>query len=424
MTATSKAKHMEKSSAEDIYAYLTTLIKQATQTYLTREQIPFDVEQLPVDLRFSAQSSFGDYSMPVMPWAGKNMLGGGQPLSIAEPLAAALRDINDPAIEEITVTKPGFLNFRLNRPAAGKAIIERILEAGADFGRNNAGTGTKVIVEHTNINSNKAAHVGHLRNACIGDTVVRMLRSQGYDVEADNYIDDTGVQVADVVVGFTLLNQGILQLPEGNEQLPGEPFDYYCSRIYVAVGKAYDDHPELRELQKDVLRAIEHGSEPEGEPDYPLLAADLSHLILQAHLATMGRLNISYDLLIWESAILHAGLWRRTFEMLRDRSVLEKPESGPLAGCWILPFGEWEVRTEEGERTSDKVLVKSDGTATYTAKDIAYHLWKFGLADDLGVDFHFVPWGRQHDGRLLWTMLATPPEEGTTEADPKRFGHG
>ncbi len=406
MTTTSKAQHMEKSSAEDIHAYLTRLIKQATQTYLTREQISFDVEQLPVDLRFSAQSSFGDYSMPVMPWAGKNMLGGGQPLSIAEPLAAALRDINDPAIEAITVTKPGFLNFRLNRPAAGKAIIERILEAGADFGRNNAGTGTKVIVEHTNINSNKAAHVGHLRNASIGDTVVRMLRSQGYDVEADNYIDDTGVQVADVVVGFTLLNQGILQLPEGNEQLPGEPFDYYCSRIYVAVGNAYEDQPALLELRSAVLRAIEHGDEPAGGPDYSLLAADLSHRIVQAHLATMARLNISYDLLSWESAILHAGLWKRIFEMLRERGLLEKPETG--------------------EHISDKVLVKRDGTATYAAKDIGYQMWKFGLTDDpqIEVQFHFAPWGYQQDGRMLWTMR-TPQDAGSTieEADPKRFGH-
>src|SRR5260221_7045186 len=156
-----------------IHAYLITLIKQATQTYLTREQIPFDVEQLPVDLRFSAQSSFGDYSMPIMPWAGKNMLGGGQPLSIAEPLAAALRDINDPAIEAITVTKPGFLNFRLNRPAAGKALIDRILEPGADFGRNNAGPGTRGIVEHNNIDSNKAAQGGHRRNAGTGAPEVR-----------------------------------------------------------------------------------------------------------------------------------------------------------------------------------------------------------------------------------------------------------
>ncbi len=416
---------MTKSSATDISEYLTTLIKQATKTYLAQEQIHFDIEALPVDLRFSAQSSFGDYSMPVMPWAGKNKLGR-PPLSIAEALAEALREMHDPAVDEITVTTPGFLNFRLNRPAIGKAIIERVLEAGADFGHNDAGIGTKVIVEHTAINSNKAAHVGHLRNSCLGDTAVRMLRSQGYNVEAENYIDDSGAQVADVVVGFVLLKNGILELPDGNQQLPGESFDYFCSRVYVAVGKAYEAEPELLDLRKAVLHAIEHGSEPESGPDYPAMAADLSRQIVQAHLATMARLNISYDLLTWESAILGAGLWKRVFEMLRERGLVEKPETGLLAGCWVLPFGEGEVQTEEGDRTSNKVLVKKDGTATYTAKDIAFQLWKFGLTDDpqIGVQFQFVPWGRQHDGRLLWSMLPPQAEASTKEkADPQRFGH-
>ncbi len=299
-----------------------------------------------------------------------------------------------PIIQEVTATKPGYLNFLLKRPTVGQIILERVLEQGAAFGQSDAGIGTKVVVEHTNINSNKAAHVGHLRNASIGDTVVRMLRSQDYQVEAHNYIDDTGVQVADVVVGFTLLSEGALQLPEGNQQLPGEPFDYYCSRIYVAVGRAYEDRPELLQRRQAVLRAIEHGDEPAAGPDYPVLAADISRQIVQAHLATMARINVSYDLLTWESAILGSGLWKRTFAMLRDRGVLEQPKTGPMEGCWIVPFGEGDVQTEEGYRTSDKILVRKDGTATYTGKDIAYQLWKFGLADDprIGERFRFVPW--------------------------------
>jgi arginyl-tRNA synthetase len=416
---------MTESTPRDLHEYLTTFIKQAIVTYLTQEQIDFDVEQLPIDLRFSAQASFGDYSMPVMSWASKNKLAR-PPLLIAEALATVLRDMHIPGIAEITVTKPGYLNFRLNRPFIGQTIIERVLDAGADFGQNDAGIGTKVLVEHTNINSNKAAHVGHLRNACIGDTVVRMMRSQGYHVEADNYIDDSGVQVADVVVGFILLQEGILQLPEGNQQLPDESFDYFCSRVYVAVGKAYEAQPELRNLQKVVLQAIEHGSEPENGPDYAAMAAELSRQIVQAHLKTMSRLNISYDLLAWESVILHSGLWRRVFEMLRDRGLLEKPETGKAAGCWILPFGDSDGQSEDVDHTSDKILVRSDGTATYTAKDIAYQLWKFGLGDDpqIGVQFHFTPWGRQRDGRLLWTMKA-PQDDSTTieEGDPRRFGH-
>jgi arginyl-tRNA synthetase len=438
MTTTSEALHMAEATPRDLHEYLTTFIKQAVATYLAQEQIAFDIEQLPIDLRFSAQASFGDYSMPVMPWGSKNKLAR-KPLLIAEALAAILRDMQIPAIQEITVTAPGFLNFRLNRPFIGQVIIERVLDAGADFGQNDTGVGTKYVVEHTNINSNKAAHVGHLRNSSIGDTVVRMLRSQGYTVEAQNYIDDSGVQVADVVVGFILLQQGALELPGGNERLPGEAFDYYCSRVYVAVGKAFEEaeavkesQPEklakLKELRKAVLRAIEHGDEPEAGPDYAVLAADISHQIVHAHLATMARLNVSYDLLTWESAVLHSGLWQRVFAMLRDKGLLEKPETGKAAGCWVLPFGEGDTQTEEGDRSSDKILVRSDGTATYTAKDIAYQLWKFGLTDDpqIGVQFEFVPWGRQHDGRLLWTMRA-PKHQNASEVgeqvDPRRFGH-
>ncbi|WP_165423772.1 arginine--tRNA ligase [Ktedonosporobacter rubrisoli] len=427
MTAHSEVQPMAASQTEDIYEYLTLLVKQAIRTYLEKEQIEFDIEQLPIDLRFSAQASFGDYSMPVMSWAGKKRLGR-PPLPIAEALANILRTLNSSAIQEITVTKPAYINFRLNRPNIGKAIIERILEAGPDFGQNEIGIGTKVIVEHTAINSNKAAHVGHLRNSCIGDTVVRMLRSQGYTVEAENYIDDSGVQVADVVVGLNLLQQGKLELPGGNDMLPGETFDYYCSRIYVAVGKAYEEQPELKDLRRTILHAIEQGEEPTSGPDYPAQASDLSRQIVQAHLKTMSRLNISYDLLTWESAILHAGLWQHTFEMLRQRGLLEKPETGPAAGCWILPFGDGEAQNnEENERMQDKILVRSDGTATYTAKDIANQLWKFGLTDDpaIGVQFHYASWGIQHDGRKLWTMFTPQSKPGTAneKGDPKKFGH-
>ena len=402
----------------DLYEYLVSLVKQAAATYIAQEEISCDVEQLPISLGFSAQASFGDYSVPLMSWAAKNKLGK-PPMGIGEGLAVMLRGLKPQGIEEITVTKPGYLNFRLHRPSVGQSIMERVLEAGADFGQNDVGAATKVVIEHTNINSNKAAHVGHLRNSCLGDTLVRMLRSQGYSVEAENYIDDTGVQVADVVVAFSLLQEGLLEVPGGEDRLPGESFDYYCSRLYVAVGKAYEKDKQLEERRKAVLRAIEHNEQP-----YAELAADLSTKIVRAHLATMARLNISYDLLTWESSILGAGLWRHTFEMLRERGVLEHPESGPAAGCWVVPFGEGESKTDEGDRTSDKILVKSDGTATYTGKDIAYQLWKFGLADSLDAHFHFVPWGVQHDGRLLWSMRpAQVASVDGNEGDPKRFGH-
>ncbi len=419
----------------DLIERLTDLLRTAAAEYIRTEGLVADVATLPFDVRPSARVSFGDYGMPLMSWAGKQRLGR-PPLRIAEGVAERLRALNSPIIREVSVAPPGFLNITLDQPSVGQTIMARVALAGELYGASAANTGVKVIVEHTAINPNKAAHVGHLRNSCVGDTAARMLRTQGYSVEAQNYIDDTGVQVADVVVGQELLRRGELEVEGGPERLPGESFDYYCSRVYVAVGKAYERRPELLELRRAVLHNIEHGAEQESEPraegaepdqpDYATRAAELARAIVQAHLATMSRLNITYNLLTWESAIIGAGLWRRTFALLRDSGILRKPESGPAKGAWILPFGEGDSETDEGERTSDKILVKSDGAATYTGKDIATQLWKFGISDDprISVRFHFLPWGKQANGEELWTMRARVSRaEARREAPSARFGH-
>ena len=410
----------------DLIERLTGLLREAAATFIREEGLSADVATLPFDVRPAVQASFGDYGMPLMPWAGKNRLGR-PPMQIAEGVAARLRALGSPLIREVSIAAPGFLNVTLDRPSVGHEIITRVAAQGDDYGASKANAGTKVVIEHTAINSNKAAHVGHLRNSCVGDTAARMLRAQGYQVEVQNYIDDTGVQVADVVVGQELIRRGELEVEGGQEQQPGESFDYYCSRVYVAVGKAYESRPELAELRRNVLHSIEHGGAHEpGQPDYAELAAELSQAIVHAHLKTMSRLNIFYNLLTWESAIVGAGLWRRTFEMLRDSGILRKPESGPAKDAWILPFGEGDTQTDEGERTSDKILVKSDGTATYTGKDIATQLWKFGISDDprIGVHFHFLPWDKQANGEELWTMRArVTAREAKKEAPETRFGH-
>jgi arginyl-tRNA synthetase len=416
-----------ETAPRDSISHLTTLLKQAAGAYIRDERLAVDVDALPFDVRPTTQASFGDYAMPAMPWAAKTRLGK-PPMVIAEALAMRIRAMDQSLIREVSVAAPGFLNFALDQPAVGAEIMARVHEAGNAFGMSQVGAGVKVVIEHTNINSNKAAHVGHLRNSCIGDTVARALRSQGYQVEVENYIDDTGVQVADVVVGLTLLEHGELKVEGGPKQLPGESYDYYCSRVYVATGKAYDERPELLEMRRAVLHGIEAGSAglEAVEPDYAARAAELSKKIVEAHLTTMTRLNVYYDLLTWESAILNAGLWRRTFEMLRDRNLLVKPDSGPAKDCWILPFGDGDAPSDEGDRTADKILVKSDGTATYTGKDIAYQLWKFGLSDDsgIGVRFHFIPWGMQANGQELWTMRASVnAREARKQAKPSRFGH-
>jgi arginyl-tRNA synthetase len=222
-----------------------------------------------------------------------------------------------------------------------------------------------------------------------------VLRRTGHTVEVNNYIDDTGVQVADVVVGIREL---------GVEPHPGEPFDQYCSRVYIAVSARYESDPSLLERRRAVLREVE-----EGGNETAVFVKDVARQIVNAHLATMRRFDITYDLLTWESDIIGLGFWRQAFELLRESGAIVFVESGKLAGCWVMPA---EGDDDDGDDDT-KVLVKSDGIATYTAKDIAYQLWKFGL---LGRDFSYVPW--EDDPSLMTT--STLPRPGTPTV---HFGH-
>jgi arginyl-tRNA synthetase len=261
-------------------------------------------------------------------------------------------------------------------------------------------SGGKVIVEHTNINPNKAAHIGHLRNAVLGDTFVRMLRARGNHVEVENYIDNTGVQVADVVVGFHFLEK---KTPAGVAMLMNaeEPFDYICWDLYARTSQHYKDHPEALAWRAETLHGIESGK---GE------LAELAHLvadtIVNAHLATMLRLNIQYDVLPRESEILHLKFWAAAFELLKERNAIYFETEGKNNGCWVMPSSAFRGEDEANE--DSKVIVRSNGTVTYVGKDIAYQLWKFGL---LGKDFYYRPLTRYTDGHQVWVSTDEPQPE-------------
>ncbi|MCX6571053.1 MAG: arginine--tRNA ligase [Candidatus Aminicenantes bacterium] len=249
----------------------------------------------------------------------------------------------------------------------------------------------KIIIEHTNINPNKAAHIGHLRNACLGDTLARCLRFKGEKVEVQNYIDDTGVQVVDVVFGFMELEKKTL---DDLEKLPGK-FDYYCWDLYARTSVYLGEHPEAQTKKAAIIKKIENGQDPEYA-----LSRYVSRRIVRAHLATMRRLGIAYDVLPCESTILHLKFWEKAFDLLKERQAIYFAAQGENKGCWVM-------RLEEDEER-EKVIVRSDGTVTYVGKDIAYQLWKFGL---LGRDFYYEPFAEE-DGRTLWISTSTPTPGG------------
>ncbi len=369
-----------------------TLLITAVRTALDAAGVDpgFDVV-----LERSARPEFGDWSTPAA--LGLARVLRRAPAAIAAGLCDSLNAAQVPLVRIWEVTPPGYVNARLADAPWADAVLATAgdLEAtGALQVPPEAAASGKTLVEHTATNPNKAAHIGHLRNACIGDTVARVLRRTGHTVEVNNYIDDTGVQVADVVVGIREL---------GFEQQPGEPFDQYCSRVYVEVSGRYESDPALLERRREILHDVEQGGN-----ETAVFVKDIARRIVNAHLATMHRFDIAYDLLTWESDIIALGFWRQAFELLKESGAIVLAESGKLAGCWVMPA---EGDDEDGDDDT-KVLVKSDGIATYTAKDIAYQLWKFGL---LGRDFNYRPW--EAGGALMST--ATEPDPG---APPAHFG--
>ncbi|MBV8528586.1 MAG: arginine--tRNA ligase, partial [Candidatus Dormibacteraeota bacterium] len=349
-------------------------------------------DSVPVVLEPSARPEFGDWSTPAALSSARVLRR--SPMEIAAQLRDVLAATPVDLVSEWTVSPPGYVNARLNDPvwarhviaAAGELEDARPVRMPDGFMLADG----KTLVEHTATNPNKAAHIGHLRNASIGDTVARVLRRTGHEVEVDNYIDDTGVQVADVVVGITQF---------GIEAGADEAFDEYCSRVYIEVSRRYEADPSLVQLRNGVLREIEAG-----DNDTARYVKELASRIVDAHLATMGRFDIAYDLLTWESDIIALGFLEQALDMLRETGAMVHVTTGKLAGCWVMPPDGEQSDVEDDET---KVLVKSDGVATYTAKDIAYQLWKFGL---LGRDFHYRPW-HADDPASPATTKAAPPDE-------------
>ncbi|MEW6375614.1 MAG: arginine--tRNA ligase [Thermodesulfobacteriota bacterium] len=353
------------------------------------EEIPFNVPP-PIGL--------GDFSSAICLSVAKQRRQ--SPLKIAQEMAEQLRSNLPPYIEEMTVSAPGYLNFKVDWRGLAQDLIPEILEKGDYFGKPPSTPQEKVFIEHTSVNPNKAMHIGHLRNAVLGDTVARLLKWLGFSTEVCNYIDDTGLQVVDVVTALLYLdppffNETFSDFKTIWGKIPeDQPLDYFCWDLYARFQNELEKNPSLLEKRKDVLHKIERGQHP-----ISVLAKDLSEKIVQAHLETVAPLSIFYDLLNWESDIIGRGFWEATFELLKERGALRFEEEGPNEGCWVVPFGGL-VETEEGVKSLDKILVRSNGSVTYTGKDVAYQLWKFGL---LKKDFLFKVWNTQANGRVLWT---------------------
>lgn len=374
---------------------------------LNVEEIPFNVPP---------NRELGDFSSAICLNLAKQKRQ--SPMKIAQEAVESLRSTLPRFIDEITISPPGYLNFKVDWRALAQDLIPQVLGEGDTFGKSAFKPKEKVFIEHTSVNPNKAMHIGHLRNAVLGDTIAQVLDWLGYSTEVCNYIDDTGLQVVDVVTALLYLNPPYYI--EGSSDFTAiwgkvskdQSFDYFCWDLYATFQTELEKDPSWVEKREEVLHRIERGSHPIAD-----FAKELAKKIVCVHLETVAKLSIYYDLLNWESDIIARGFWEATFELLKERGALRFETEGPNEGCWVVPFGGL-VETEEGVKSLDKILVRSNGSVTYTGKDVAYQLWKFGL---LKKDFLYRHWCLQANGKMLWTT----DKEGEPKETlfPYFFGH-
>jgi arginyl-tRNA synthetase len=377
---------------------------------------PFAVEVPP-------NRSLGDLAVPVAFQLARTLRKA--PRVIAQEIADALGPID--GVTRVVAAPNGYLNLYLDRPAFLLARVRGEVEPLRPVAE-------KTVVEHTAINPNKAAHIGHLRNAALGDTMVRVLKFRGIPVETQNYIDDLGVQVADIIVGFRELEKQPLDAIR--EVADTTRFDYYCWDLYARVTEWYEGREERLAVRGATLHDLEHGVEPTAS-----IGAFIVDRIVRAHLQTMARLNIAYDLLTYEGDIVRLQFWARAFEILKAKGAVFLQTEGKLAGCWVMPIEEEGGASVEGgasaqggassaptesqpgvgaqlaapEEQREKVIVRSNGVVTYIGKDIANQFWKFGL---LGRDFRYRKFATQANGQTLWSTTS-----GETDPAAPPFGH-
>ena len=367
---------------------------------------PDDPVLVDIPLETPPRRALGDIAVPLAFALARRLRKA--PRAIAQELAPALADV--PGVARVEAAPNGYLNVFLDRAAW---LRRWSTDAADDRAREGD---EKVVVEHTAINPNKAAHIGHLRNAALGDAFGRLLRFQGKRVEIQNYIDDTGVQVADVVVGFRELERR--GLDDVRALARSTRFDYYCWDLYARVTEWYEADKERLKIRAATLHAIEHGGNDAAD-----MGAFVAEHIVRCHLATMRRMNIRYDLLTWEGDILRLHFWAHAFDFLKRSGEVFLQTEGKLAGCWVMRIDEdaGESLSAAGsepaqEEQREKVIVRSDGTVTYVGKDMANQMWKFGV---LGKDFHYRVFDEYPGDTPLWSTTA---DAAAAASNPPEFG--
>jgi len=328
-----------------------------------------------------AKPGFGDFYSNISFLLSKELKS--PPFEIAKIISKEFENFPSEFINKVIPHQSGFLNFCGNWKKLNKIILKSSIES--NYGSINLGNNAKVIVEHTSVNPNKALHIGHIRNIVLGDSLSRILKKANFDVKVLNYVDDSGLQVADIILGFKHL--GFSQTPNYSKK-----FDQYCGdEVYVKTTEKYENNPELEQLRKNILKELE-----DNLSEVSKFSKIITRKVLAEQLKTCWRMGVMYDCLNFESQIIHSGLWEKVFQKLKKSKLIYLETSGKNENCWML---------KGFDNEEDKVLVRSNGVATYIAKDIPYAAWKLGLIDD---PFYYKVYTIQKNNIPLFETSLTP----------------
>lgn len=337
------------------------------------------------------------------------------PRQIAEEVVAHFDSTQASLIAAVEPAGPGFINFRLNYEVFAPQVIEAVREMGAMYGRRASTAPQSIVVEHTSVNPNKEWHIGHVRNAVLGDVVMRLLRLAGNQVQVQNYIDDTGLQAAQAVYA-------LLSFPE--QPLPDEKYDHYIGRLYVKIAAEIAAEQALTDRLKTVQGGVP-GASSAGQTGIDETASILARLsnierlktgilqsmhaiergehhdiqqqLLGAQLQTAFRLGIFYDLLNWESHLVGSHLFADAIGRIEQSRTVYRATEGHYVGALVI---ETRAKARDGDEPKLEVLIRSNGIPTYVGKDIAYHMWKFQLLPDR---LTYVEYATQPNGETLWS---------------------
>jgi arginyl-tRNA synthetase len=335
-----------------------TVVKMLSEVFSVSQEVVAESIEKPPD------SALGDLASTIAFSLAKELKK--NPVEVVNAVLSKLESLADkePMIKEIK-TKGPYINIFFDHGKLAELIVGSVLEMGDTYGRSQEFKGQRALIESPAVNPSKPWHIGHARNAILGDTLCNILDWVGYDAVRLDYVNDLGLQIAQLI-------WKLLQVEDNGGD---EKYDHYLGHLYVQGQEAFDNNDSVQEAVREVSRKLEDFESKEAK-----LSAKMVTKCLNAQNETSYRLGIYHDYQAWESTIAHSGLLELAQKMMLKSDNILKLDEGEKAGCIVADLS--VIDEFKDLKDPYKVLFRSDGTRTYAGADVAFQLWKFGIIED------------------------------------------